>query len=153
LPLNLIPAVPEHIDIVAAGARELDIEEIFASSGQSVRECLEFGFANSLYVSAIVSGEEPVALMGVTPYEGFGLPWLIATEKAARFPIQFLKISRHYVITVQEQFPVMLNYVDDRHTKSIHYLKAVGFTVYDPEPYGFLNLPFRRFELCAMQPQ
>lgn len=147
---RLVPALREHIQPVCDHVRQKDADEIYAVGGWTVRECLEWGFDNSLYVSTILMDGEPVAILGVTPYtltSQIGVPWLIASTKTAEIPVQFLRISRRYVKAIVMQFPRLINYVDERHSEAIRYLEAVGFEVSEPEPYGHLNLPFRRFEL------
>ena len=144
---NLIPAQPEHIEAVSRNARKKDVEEIYAAGGWTVKDCLEWGLKNSLFVSTILHNETPVAILGVTPFGNAGVPWMVATDGVSNMPLRFMKISKHYIHTVAEIFPALFNYVDERHNESIRYLKAVGFTVHEPEPYGFLGLPFRRFEL------
>ena len=41
----------------------------------------------------------------------------------------------------------LVNWVDDRNTCAIRWLKWMGFTIHEPEPYGVANLPFRRFDM------
>lgn len=151
---RLVPALPEHIEPVSNNVRQQDIDEIYAVGGWTIRECLEWAFDNSLWVSTILSDDEPVAILGVTPYQylsEIGVPWMIATKSVTKIPVQFLRISRKYVQTISELYPILINYVDDRHKESIRYLESVGFSVFEPEPYGFLQIPFRKFMLCAVQ--
>lgn len=154
MPARLVRALPEHIEPVSNNVRQQDIDEIYASGGWTIRECLEWAFENSFWVSTILNDDEPVAILGVTPYSyvsEVAVPWLIATKSVTKIPVQFLRISRKYVQTVSDIYPILINYVDDRHSESIRYLKSVGFSVSDPEPYGYLQLPFRKFTLCAVQ--
>lgn len=147
---RLVPALREHIQPVSDRVRQKDADEIYAVGGWTVKESLEWGFDNSLYVSTILLDGEPIAILGVTPYmllSEIGVPWMIASEKTKEIPVQFLRISMRFVRAVMMRFPRLVNYVDDRHSEAIRYLEAVGFTVHEPEPYGYLNLPFRRFEL------
>jgi hypothetical protein len=127
---KLVPALREHIQPVCEHVRQKDADEIYAGGGWTVRECLEWGFDNSLYVSTLLMDGEPVAILGVTPYmllSEIGVPWMIASTRVKQIPVQFLRISRRFVRAILMQFPRLINYVDDRHSEAIKYLTAVGF--------------------------
>lgn len=58
-----------------------------------------------------------------------GIPWLLASEK---FTKHALYIARHAKKVFRETFKKhigLFNFVDSRNTKSIRFLKALGFTV------------------------
>lgn len=135
------------IEAIAANLRNADIEEIHGSTGQ--RDCLaviEQGAQFSTLLWTIEVDGEPAGLFGVTPAQGFGVPWMLGTPALERAPKQLTKLGRAYVHLMNQKYATLLNYVDARSLKSVYWLALLGFTVQkETEPYGVFGLPFHRF--------
>lgn len=147
---RLIPPTPEHVDLVAAGMRQADRDEIWASHRWSPHRALEDGVRNSTYSWAAEIDGEVVCLFGVAPRSiltGTGTPWMLGTGGVVRHGRKFLADCRECLDEAQSVYPTLVNYVDDRNTVSKRWLRWMGFKLDDPEPYGVEKLPFRRFEL------
>lgn len=149
---EIVPAHASHIDAIDAGARNADREELWASSFSTVEEVLYRGLDVSTRAWTVLYDDEPVAMAGVAPYSlmgGMGIPWMVATDAIESKPRPFAKLSRLYVAEMLRQYSHLLNFVDARNGVAIRYLQRLGFTMHDPEPYGVLKMPFRRFEMRA----
>lgn len=147
-----IPASREHIGIIAMGARQADRDELWASSFSTVEEVLYRGLEYSTHAWTVTYDDLPVAMAGVVPISllgGKGLPWMVATADIEKRPKPFARLSKVYVGEMLRRYSHLLNFVDDRNTLAIRYLKWLGFDMYDPVPHGVLKMPFRMFEMRA----
>lgn len=98
----------------------------------------------------IAADGEPVAVFGVAPVSlisGIGTPWLLGTERVFAFPGVLIREGRRYLQAMRNVYPSLANHVDARNVKSIRWLKHLGFTIGEPEPYGVAGLPFYPFHL------
>lgn len=149
---EIVPASATHVAVIADGARQADRDELWASSFSTVAEVLYRGLQASTHSWTVLYDDLPVAMAGVVPWSmlgGKGVPWMVATVDIERHPKPFAKLSKTYVAEMLRQYSHLINFVDDRNTMAIRYLKWLGFAMYDPEPHGVLKLPFRRFEMRA----
>lgn len=143
-------AAVEH---VAANMRQADIDEFKASHGNiSARAILLNSLAASPdpYVIAAPDGSgEPVALIGTIPPALLGkptaTPWMLGTGRITEFARNFVVGGRDYVLDMLERYGQLENHVDERNVVSANWLRAIGFTLEDPAPYGVAKLPFHRF--------
>lgn len=62
--------------------------------------------------------------------------WALGTPLCDRVPLAMVRIGREAVKRFLEKNPVLTNWCDARYTKTIKWLKLLGFTIGDPEPYG-----------------
>ncbi len=78
---------------------------------------------------------------------GVGAPWLLGTDAVEKHGPAFLRRSRNFRDQLLTRYSVLRNFVDDRNTVSIRWLRWLGFTLLDPvEIRGY---QFRLFELRA----
>jgi hypothetical protein len=81
--------------------------------------------------------------------KGSGQPWYMSTEMERNFPrMKFLRTSKKIIDEMLEIYPKLSNYVLVARTKTIKWLRWLGFTV-DKRNYYFAdpNVPFREFYL------
>ena len=87
----------------------------------------------------------------VSPEYGPGLPrfgyvWLLGTDDINRFPMTFLRRSRAWFDKCTEGYDIVGNFVDQRNTKHIEWLKWIGVKFLRVhENFGHLGLPFIEF--------
>lgn len=146
----MVPAKREDIDVIAANARQSDIDELYATGRVTPREAMEWGFDHSVRCWTGYLGEEPVCMFGVAPTywsHVTGAAWMVGTTRIDRHPKAFLKGSRAAMVEMLSLYPLLVNFVDCRHTKAIKWLEKLGATFQDPQPYGVLGLPFLFFEI------
>lgn len=143
-------ATLEDINCLAANLRPADLEEIKASSTLPPHQALINSLKTSTHVwTGFVDGEL-TCVMGVGPRCAIsqeGTPWMIGTPAIDRHAVTFLRHCRDVLQQMLSAYPYLRNYVDMRNTKSIRWLKWLGFTIQDPVLYGPRKLPFHPFEL------
>lgn len=145
---TLVPTVRKHLRHVAKHMRPEDRAEVWASSRATPEQALEDGFRSSLRCWTGLVNTEAVCIVGVAPgslLTGVGIPWMLCTPRLSRAVRPMLRLSRPVVDTMQDFFPVLVNFVDARNTDTIGWLRALGFTVEEPAPFGPDRMPFHRF--------
>lgn len=131
--------------------RQADIDEVFESSGSSpITAVAESVLASDECYTAEV-GDELLCMFGVAPLQGFlgttAAPWLLGTPALDRHSVLLMKTCRAYIARMKERYPHLLNYVDSRNTKSIRWLRRIGFTIHPAEPFKPGRVPFHKFEM------
>lgn len=91
---------------------------------------------------AAVMGCAPVSMMG-----GVGSPWLIGTPMLDAHPRVLVRETPRYIDEMCKLFPHLVNFVHAENTRSVRWLRRVGFTLHPAEPFGALGEPFHRFEM------
>lgn len=70
------------------------------------------------------------------------VPWSVFTTAIDKHPIRFLKECKTWIS--RYDMP-MMNVVDERNKKTQKWLKWLGFTLSEPEPFGINGEPFRYY--------
>lgn len=137
----------EDARFLAPRLRTADVEEVRASTGLSQRAALMASMLSSVKAwTARDDSHVPFAIFGVADCGTFGCPWLLATDALRAHRAPFLRHSREIVEQMHEVSPVLMNYVDQRHTASIRWLRWCGFTIGDLDLFhGYEKRPFFQF--------
>ena len=105
----------------------------------------------SVVLYAVDINGELACLFGCAPINGMlGLraaPWLLGTDVLDRHPSALMRHTAPYLAQMQRRYPHLLNYVDARNTRSIRWLKRLGFVIHPARPFGVAQLPFHYFEM------
>jgi hypothetical protein len=145
---SIIPAEQDHLVYVAERMRREDVEEVAAASGLSPLVAMRHSYEFSSECYTGMAGDEPFCVFGVVPrslVSSVGVPWLLGTDSLPSHSTGFLKRNRKVVREWREKFALLENYVDCRNTKSIAWIRWLGFVLEEPQPYGRLGLPFMHF--------
>lgn len=142
---------PDALDIarIAAHMREADREEMVAAAacGPLVGLQRSLDMSHEACVARVDEKAVCVFGLGVGSYlSGIMRPWLMGTPEIEQHGRIFLRSNRVLVQDWAARFDLE-NWVDARHTVSIRWLQWLGFTVYDPAPFGPFQYPFHRFEM------
>jgi hypothetical protein len=99
----------------------------------------------------VENDDGPFCIFGVAPYlPETGAPWLLATDTLRQYARGLIKETRAHVQLMHNEFPMLINFVDQRNRDSIGYLRAVGFSVNKLIPaFGHEQRPFYRFTKVA----
>jgi hypothetical protein len=143
---EVVKAKPEHIPPIAANLRQADINELWAVACVTGRDALERSLEASEVAGTWLVNDVPACMAGVTRNGDDGVIWLLATDAVDKYPRQFLQASRRGFESVQDKFDRLYNYIDVRNTKSLRWLKWLGFEIHAPKPHGMLGKPFHYFE-------
>jgi hypothetical protein len=147
--VELRPVDAEAFAELCDDLRPADQRELDAAYARPAREIIAESIARSIEPLAAWDDDRLVAIFGHAPLgpilTPMASPWLLGTPLLARHAGVLVRLSRQYVAAWREQHPLLVNFVDVRNVASIRYLKAVGFTLDEPAPFGVMGLPFHRF--------
>jgi len=143
----------KDLDILrmAGRIRKADEDELLAATGRNPMHVLTESWIDGGRRWAAWSGDELVCVFGVAlgpviSGVGSGIPWLIGTDLMEDVKKEFLKESRWRVDEWVEEFGVLYNFVDVRNTRSIRWLKWLGFKfVEETIALGPHGMPFLQF--------
>lgn len=137
---------------MAPRVREADRVELWEAAEVEPLEALAMSVENSLEAwTGIVDGEI-VCMFGLSAPSMTGdvaFPWLLGTDLIRRHAKVFLGLNRPVIERWQTLFPVLLNYVHSSNTTAMAWLRWMGFTIFNPEPYGPHGSLFCKFERRA----
>lgn len=140
-----------HIELLLADLRQLDADEMLASSGPNFRATLRRSIMVSYLPGAAFDSDGLMCLFGIVPMglmSEVALPWCIGTNRLLRHPGVLTRATRNYIALVREMYPCLCNYVDARNAPSIRWLKRVGFKLTEYTiPFGPEDRPFYQFSM------
>jgi len=140
-------ATLDDIEPVASAMRIRDVEEVYAATGQTPHEALHDALTDSTFAYAITDYSGVFCLFGVSPYvDQMGAPWMLATDRLMDHKRILFTLAPRYIAEMEQHHPILLNYVDARHSDSIRWLRRMGFKLTGYEiNYGFERRPFFQF--------
>lgn len=148
---RIVPATEAHARAIALNCRPADVAELWAAGRLDPLEAMLRGIKVTREPWVALLGDEPVCMFGASPFSimgGMGSAWMIGTRLLDRPSVQrdLLRLSRPVVDYMQDEFPTLLyNFVDQRNTRAIRWLRWLGFHFMEPIPYGPDRLPFLPF--------
>jgi len=136
------------IEHIALNMRQADRDEIWASDHLTPWRGVTESLKMSHYSSIAVIDDEPIAAFGLVVANilgSTGVPWLPGTDAITKYFRAFIRHS--FVLTSQmnEKCDTLVNYVHAENINSVKLLRAVGFTIDDPVPFGVEGELFHRF--------
>lgn len=148
--VEVVPALAEHAVAVGAAARPADRQELWASHRLTPRRAIEGGMIVSPDARTALFDGVPACVFGCNPGSllgGQATPWMIGTPLLERYPLAFLRRSRPVVADWAARYTALRNHVDARNTLAVAWLRWLGFSIGEPEPYGVDQLPFHPFSM------
>ncbi|MEH3125567.1 hypothetical protein [Agrobacterium cavarae] len=149
---RIIPASVEHVAVIAPRMREADKDEVFAAVGRGPASALLHSLRCSDLAYTVEYDGRPELMFGcgtTNMIANVGAPWALGTDAIDDHPTHFLRGSLFWVREVRKRYASLLNVVDDRNEASKRWLEWLGFTLSEPQPYGYEQRPFRIFEMKA----
>ncbi len=144
------PATFEDVEAILPHLRPADVAECEALTGEGTLRAAAFGtlLGSVRAWTAEVNGN-PVAMFGVAGQmiNAVGHPWMFGTPRMERHARALISEGRTYIRTMLSVFPRLENVVDARNTKSIRWLKRLGFRIRPPMVMGVAGLPFHPFDM------
>ena len=136
---------------IAARLREDDQAELQALHGGKLAPLVVL--ASSRVASDMCRVGEikgvPTVLYGVAPHgaEDVGVPWMVGTQQLEDPGVArcFLRGCAGEVQDMNDLYPLLVNYVDERNTLSRRWLTWLGFKFISLRPYGVEQRPFLEF--------
>ena len=148
---RIVPAEPSHAEAIAANARDADRAELWAASRGNPLDAMLQGINGTPASWTGLYEGEPACMFGAWPFSalgGMGAAWMIGSRVLERHGAQrdLLRLSRPVVDYMRDQYPTLLyNFVDERNTSAIRWLRWLGFEFAEAIPYGVDGLPFLPF--------
>lgn len=147
--MRWIKATEQRAIEVGLNLRQQDVTEVLLSDGMAPVEACMMSYRNSSVVQAIEGDNgRCVALTGITGNR----IWLLGTEELVATKNHRLQLCRHggewVEFCLDSAGGYLENMVYSKNKRSIRWLKHLGFTVAQPEPYGpglALFCPFWRY--------
>lgn len=146
--LSLRLAQPGDAERLVADMRRADRLEVMAACGPDVLAVVIEAIARTPQCIAADHGGALLFVGGVVPLgDGVGSPWMLGTNALRRHPVSLTRLAQRYLQHAMKTAPHLINFVDARNTRSIHWLAGLGFSIFPAEPYGVDGLLFHRFEM------
>jgi len=146
---SLVPTTQEHIEELATTMRQVDRDEVWAANHSTPLRALTNGVSlTEEPFTGLVDGKV-VCIFGVSTMSFLsedGTPWLLGSDLIEENKHVFLRMNRVYTREIKKRYKSLSNYIDVRNTKTLVWLKWLGFTIHDPAPHGPDNMLFRKFE-------
>lgn len=134
--LKLVVARADHVPLIAARMRRADREEVRASGGYTPEEALRASLEASEFARTAFVDGEPLAMFGVVAKEAMAFPWLLTTDAVCRYPLIFWHASKVIVREIREAYPMLVQAIHKDHRAALSWIRRLGFTVGEPEPFG-----------------
>lgn len=139
-----------HIKELAETMQQADKDSVWATGHLLPEQAIRISLEKAEESRTFLIGDRVAAIVGV----GKGsllcesrAAWMLGSKIIIKHPRQTMYESKQWIDTNIERYKVFRNYVDARHTRSIRWLKWLGFTIYPAEPFGVDGLPFHPNEL------
>lgn len=154
--MNHIEILPPSADMVlhvAENLRSADVAEIKAGFGEDVDvvKSVFNGYQKSEWMRIGCLNREPTAIFGyVRQTDRVGLPWMLATNRFREGAFQSAPLWKPHLEHMQEQCPILMNYVHSENRQAILWLKYMGFTILPKLPVknSYFH-PFIRTKKCV----
>ena len=148
--LNMVrPSLEKDAYELAPRLRKADLDEIDAASGDNPLQALIRGYQYSYQPFTILVNDKVAGMFGVVPLDQqfvVGAVWLLGSDDIFNVRMPFARQSRMWVDVVHKPFNVLTNWVDERNSVHIRWLKWIGFKfIAKCERFGYRNLPFYEF--------
>lgn len=132
--------------IVGENLREADRIEIGYTTARNPVVAVRDSWACSDMSEVAVEDGQPICIWGVAKLnDRLGIPWMLGTDAMLRHSRPLVARARPWVDQQCLKYKALMNYVHAGNTKSIRWLKALGFIVDPAEPYGAHGKPFHKF--------
>ena len=125
------PFEPFFIDLLADNMCQVDIDEVYATSGQSPKTALLSSVSCTDRLFCYFATDELLGIGGVgLEPNGDGVPWFLRTNYFHSWKHKnlrsFLKATKSWVEHMGEIYPSMYNYVDVRNKDKIEIVHFIG---------------------------
>lgn len=102
-----------------------------------------------VWAAGVESTGRAEILFGVDPVldtENVGVIWLVSTPVLYQYPVEFVTRSKELLDKFHERYELLTNFIDERNTRHIRWLKWMGFVILRRvDRFGAHSLPFLEF--------
>lgn len=124
--VGILPHVyPADVYFIARNLREADRRELETISGRSALEAVWVSWAASERTWVATIHGEPAVVFGVG--QG-GVVWMVGTDAISKAKVEVFKLSQRILGELLDMYGYLHNFVDERNTLHVRWLKRLGFT-------------------------
>ena len=141
------PARFEDCREVAPLMRSQDADEVMASSGLRPLKALQESYRVSQVMNSVIHEDgSVVGMFGLSVGEVYACPWLLGTDKLIETRREFIPQAKKWVEEMNDEYPLLINFVHADNTVSKRWLKSLGFEFIKlHKEYGVGRQPFYQF--------
>lgn len=137
-------------ELLAANLRKSDRAELAAVGFDDPLPAIAGSVAVSPRCWSAFADGELACIIGVSPFDGAtGSPWMLGTSLLDAHSRVLVRKTPEYIALMLKAFPRLLNFVHAENTTSVRWLRRLGFTLAEPQPYGVRGELFHQFEMRA----
>ena len=132
---------------IAPLMRSQDADEVMASSGLNPLRALQESYRVSQIMNSVIHEDgSVVGMFGLSINAAFASPWLLGTDKLIETRKEFIPQAKKWVEEMNDEYPLLLNFVHEDNTVSKRWLKSLGFEFIKlHKEYGVGRQPFYQF--------
>lgn len=143
-------ATTEDLQELAPRLRADDKREILATAGLPAELVLPHYTGEHTFVAGVKEDDTPEVVLGYYPVMGceneVAVVWMLSSDKLFEYPQRFAPVSRAIYDRLHTQYPLLTNFIDERNTRHIAWLKWLGFQIIRRiDKFGPFSLPFLEF--------
>jgi len=134
------------VKYIAPRLRKADLRELKANSPAKPDVALmtSVWLSNPCYTICVYG--EPIGLFGLCPQKDVGVVWMMGTDKVLQIKHTFLKASKEWLNYLLELKPVLFNFIHEKNTIHIKWLRWLGFSIISKkEGFGLNGETFYEF--------
>ena len=147
--IKFVQPIEEHLVELHRNSRPEEQAEVWASNLSTVYEAAKSSLEKSIEAYTALEDDKVMGMLGLCPYGpkmgDTASPWLLTTVLAPKKPRYLL--NKKFINKWNKEWPVLENFIDARYLASIRWARHLGFTIYDPEPYGPFQYMFHRIQI------
>lgn len=146
--ITIRQSVREDAFVLGPDLRPEDASEVMAAGGKFPTEALLTGLEVSDECYTMTAGGKVLCMFGIVQEKNpsIGRIWMLGSSHIHSHKFEFLRISKEWVASFQESYPILYNFIDARNTVHIRWLNWLGFTFISEHPdYGFERRLFYQF--------
>lgn len=147
---QIVSALPAHAVEMAPRMRAAEVEEIRASHGLTPEAMLLSEVDRSIVAWSWVVDDQVACMFGIVApvlLTEKSYPWMLTTDLVDRHWRQFARSCRSLLPELLARHSRLVGMVDARYALSIRWLRWLGATVGEAEPFGVSGSPFCSFEI------
>lgn len=150
----MLPLVEGDVEVILEdGLRDQDLAELEALGRNPEVSLREAVAASGLLVFTIHVDGRPAGIFGAMPTDvpDLGIAWMLGTPRLLLIRRDLVTEGRRWVEFLNNVYPALTNYIDERNSVSWSWLERMGFEF--PYTDDFVTpegISFRRFEKCVI---
>jgi hypothetical protein len=159
---KFVRVTPSALDYIADNMRDEDAAEVRAyGHNRTLREALQYSVDTSEFNTVFVAPDgTPLCVFGLKRKDvltGTGVPWLLSSKDMLRYKRHFMIHGPGIIEAMFTYCKRLENYVHDKNTHSVAWLKRLGFTIHTEPAVTPHGETFYKFTMesasCVNQPR